>query len=132
MAVVSAMAVLFAIDAGVPASRAVGIGLAVGVVLGLILIDHSSPDIPSWRRGEGPAQLAAHTRRGLHRRRIPHLAISDRGPHLRIGGGPMDIAGVPMRRGSIVASGITLVALGTSFALSRDDPGSGRPLGDRG
>ena len=38
---------------------------------------------------------------------------------LRIGGGPMDIAGVPMRRGSIVASGITLVALGALLVLFR-------------
>ncbi len=38
---------------------------------------------------------------------------------LRIGGGPMDILGVPMRRGSIVASVITLAALGTLFVFFR-------------
>ena len=31
--------------------------------------------------GEGEVRSACSRRRGLHRRRIPHLAISDRGPH---------------------------------------------------
>jgi branched-chain amino acid transport system permease protein len=120
MAVVSAMAVLFAIDAGAPILSAVGIGLAVGVVLGLIL--DQTILRPIYRlQGEARVLLsllltlgAAFIVDGYLTWRYPTEGLT-----LRIGGGPMDILGVPMRRGSIVASGITLVALGTLFAFFR-------------
>jgi branched-chain amino acid transport system permease protein len=120
MAVVSAMAVLFAIDAGVPVLPAVGIGLAVGVVLGLIL------DLtilrPIYRlQGEARVLLSLLLTLGVAFIVDGYLTwrYPTEGLTLRIGGGPMDIAGVPMRRGSIVASAITLVALGALFAFFR-------------
>ncbi|HEU5113995.1 MAG TPA: branched-chain amino acid ABC transporter permease [Acidimicrobiia bacterium] len=120
MAVLSAMAVLFAIDAGVPVLPAVGIGLAVGVVLGLIL------DLtilrPIYRlQGEARVLLSLLLTLGVAFIVDGYLTwrYPTEGLTLRIGGGPMDIIGVPMRRGSIVASGITLVALVALFAFFR-------------
>jgi branched-chain amino acid transport system permease protein len=120
MAVVSAMAVLFAIDAGVPTLPAVGIGLAVGVVLGLIL--DQTILRPIYRiQGEARVLLSLLLTLGVAFIVDGYLTwrYPTQGLTLRIGGGPMDILGVPMRRGSIVASGITLVALGTLFAFFR-------------
>ena len=120
MAVISAMATLFAIDAGVPTLAAVGIGLAVGVVLGLIF--DQTLLRPIYRiQGEARVLLsllltlgAAFIVDGYLTWRYPTQGLT-----LRIGGGPIDILGVPMRRGSIVASGITLVAFGALFAFFR-------------
>ena len=120
MAVLSAMAVLFAIDAGVPALPAVGLGLAVGVVLGLIL--DQTILRPIYRlQGEARVLLSLLLTLGVAFIVDGYLTwrYPTEGLTLRIGGGPMDILGVPMRRGSIVASGITLVALGTLFAFFR-------------
>ena len=120
MTVVSAMAVLFAIEAGVPTLPAVGIGLAVGVVLGLIL--DQTILRPIYRiQGEARVLLSllltlgvAFIVDGYFTWRYPTAGLT-----LSIGGGPVGVLGVPMRRGSIVASGITLVALGTLFAFFR-------------
>ncbi len=120
MAVVSAMAVLFAIEAGVPTLPAVGIGLAVGVVLGLIL--DQTILRPIYRiQGEARVLLSllltlgvAFIVDGYFTWRDPTAGLT-----LSIGGGPVDVLGVPMRRGSIVASGITLVALGALLAFFR-------------
>ena len=120
MAVLAAMAVLFAIDAGVPALPAVGLGLAVGVVLGLIL--DQTILRPIYRlQGEARVLLSLLLTLGVAFIVDGYLTwrYPTEGLTLRIGGGPMDILGVPMRRGSIVASGITLVALGTLFAFFR-------------
>ena len=120
MAVVSAMAVLFAIDAGVPTLPAIGIGLAVGVVIGLIL--DQTILRPIYRlQGEARVLLSLLLTLGVAFIVDGYLTwrYPTEGLTLRIGGGPMDILGVPMRRGSVVASGITLVALGTLFAFFR-------------
>ena len=113
MAVISAMVVLFTMESGVPPLAAVGIGLVAGGLLGLIL------DLtvlrPIYRRqGESRVLLSllvtlgvAFMVDGFFNWRFPLMGLS-----LRIGGGPVDILGVPMRRGSLVASAITLVAIG--------------------
>jgi branched-chain amino acid transport system permease protein len=120
MAVLSAIATLFAIDAGVPTLPAVGIGLAVGVLLGLIF--DQTILRPIYRiQGEARVLLSllltlgvAFIVDGYLTWRYPTEGLS-----IRIGGGPVDILGVPMRRGSIVASVITLLALGALFAFFR-------------
>jgi len=120
MAVLSAIATLFALDAGVPTLPAVGIGLAVGVLLGLIF--DQTILRPIYRiQGEARVLLSllltlgvAFIVDGYLTWRYPTEGLS-----IRIGGGPVDILGVPMRRGSIVASVITLLALGALFAFFR-------------
>jgi branched-chain amino acid transport system permease protein len=120
MAVISAMVVLFALDAGVPLLLAVGIGLVAGGLLGLIL------DLtilrPVYRlQGEGRVLLSllltlgvAFVVDGFLNSQYPLAGLS-----LHIGGGPIEVFGVPMRRGSIVASGITLVAFVMLFGFLR-------------
>ena len=110
MAVISAMMVAFALDAGVPALPAVGIGLLAGGLLGLLL------DLtilrPVYRlRGEARALLSLLLTLGVSfivdgflNWRYPLETLT-----LHIGGGAVEILGVPMRRGSLVASAITLV-----------------------
>jgi branched-chain amino acid transport system permease protein len=120
MAVISAMVVLFALDAGVPLLLAVGIGLVAGGLLGLIL------DLtilrPVYRlQGEGRVLLSllltlgvAFVVDGFLNWRYPLAGLS-----LHVGGGPIEVLGVPMRRGSIVASGVTLVAFVMLFGFLR-------------
>ena len=120
MAVISAMATLFAIDAGVPTLAAVGIGLAVGVVLGLIF--DQTILRPIYRlQGEARVLLSLLLTLGVAFIVDGYLTwrYPTEGLTLRIGGGPIEILGVPMRRGSIVASAITLVTLGALFAFFR-------------
>jgi branched-chain amino acid transport system permease protein len=120
MAVISAMATLFAINAEVPILPAVGIGLAVGVVLGLIF--DQTILRPIYRlQGEARVLLSLLLTLGVAFIVDGYLTwrYPTEGLTLRIGGGPIEILGVPMRRGSIVASAITLVALGTLFAFFR-------------
>ena len=120
MAVLSAMATLFAINAGVPTLAAVGIGLAAGVLLGLLL--DQTILRPIYRlQGEARVLLsllltlgAAFIVDGYLTWRYPTQGLT-----LRIGGGPINILGVAMRRGSIVASVITLIALGALLAFFR-------------
>jgi branched-chain amino acid transport system permease protein len=120
MAVISAMVVLFAMDAGVPAFPAVVLGLVAGGLLGLFL------DVTILRRvyrllGEARVLLSllltlgvAFVVDGFLNWRYPLEALN-----LRIGGGPVEILGVPMRRGSLVASAITLVTFAILFAFFR-------------
>jgi len=120
MAVVSAMVVLFAMEAGVPALPAVLLGLVAGGLFGLLL------DLtvlrPVYRlQGEARVLLSllltlgvAFIVDGFLNWRYPLKALN-----LSIGGGPVEILGVPMRRGSLVASAITLVTLGILFAFFR-------------
>ena len=120
MAVVSAMVVVFAMDAGVPAFWAVLLGLVAGGLFGLLL------DLtvlrPVYRlQGEARVLLSllltlgvAFIVDGFLNWRYPLKALN-----LSIGGGPVEILGVPMRRGSLVASAITLVTLGILFAFFR-------------
>ncbi|HSJ83753.1 MAG TPA: branched-chain amino acid ABC transporter permease [Acidimicrobiia bacterium] len=120
MAVISAMATLFAIDAGVPTLPAVGIGLAVGAVLGLIF--DQTILRPIYRlQGEARVLLSLLLTLGVAFIVDGYLTwrYPTEGLTLRIAGGPIEILGVPMRRGSIVASAITLVTLGALFAFFR-------------
>lgn len=112
MAVVSAIVILFTMDAGVPLIPAILIGLLVGAVFGLIL------DLtilrPIYRlRGEARVLLSllltlgvAFIVDGFLNWRYPLDGLS-----IRVGSGPIEILGVRMPAGSVVASGIALVAL---------------------
>jgi branched-chain amino acid transport system permease protein len=120
VAVTSAMVVAFAIEAGVPVLPAVGLGLLAGGLLGLFL------DLtilrPVYRlRGEARVLLSLLLTLGVSfivdgflNWRYPLQALS-----LRIGGGAVEVLGVPMRRGSLVASAITLVTFAGLFVFFR-------------
>jgi branched-chain amino acid transport system permease protein len=110
MAVISAIIVALAMDAGVPTWPAVGLGLLAGGLLGLIL--DQTILRPVYRlRGEGRVLLSLLLTLGVSFIvdgfliwRYPLKALT-----LRVGSGAVDILGVPMRWGSLVASAITLV-----------------------
>jgi branched-chain amino acid transport system permease protein len=120
MAVTSAMTVAFARDAGIPILPAVGLGLLAGGLLGLLL------DLtllrPVYRlRGEARVLLSLLLTLGVSfiidgylNWRYPLKALN-----LYIGGGAIEVLGVPMRRGSLVASGITLVTITGLFIFFR-------------
>ena len=120
MAVISAMVVAFAMDASIPVLPAVGLGLLAGGLLGLFL------DLtvlrPVYRlRDEARVLLSLLLTLGVSfivdgflNWRFPLKALS-----LHIGGGAVDILGVPMRRGSLVASAITLVTVASLFVFFR-------------
>jgi len=120
MAVSSAMVVAFAMDASVPALPAVGLGLLAGAGLGLLL------DLtilrPVYRlHGEARVLLSLLLTLGVSfivdgflTWRYPLKALT-----LHIGGGAVEILGVPMRRGSLVASAITLVTVAGLFIFFR-------------
>ncbi len=120
MAVVSAMVVVFAMDAGVPAFPAVLLGLVAGGLFGLLL------DLtilrPVYRlHGEARVLLSllltlgvAFIVDGFLNWRYPLKALN-----LFIGGGAVEILGVPMRRGSLLASAITLVTFAALFVFFR-------------
>jgi branched-chain amino acid transport system permease protein len=120
MAVVSAMVVLLTMEAGVPTLGAVGLGLLAGGLFGLLL---DLTVLPSIYRRQGEARVLlsllvtlglAFIVDGFFNWRFPLRGLS-----LRIGGGPVQILGVPMRRGSLVASAITLVAMAALFWFFR-------------
>lgn len=116
IAVTSAMVVALAMDAGIPVLPAVALGLLTGGLFGLIL------DLtllrPVYRlRGEARVLLSLLLTLGISfivdgflNWRMPLKALT-----LYIGGGAVEILGVPMRRGSLVASAITLVAFAGLF-----------------
>jgi branched-chain amino acid transport system permease protein len=118
VAVVSAMIVALAMDAGVPVLPAVGLGLLAGGLFGLLL------DLtilrPVYRlRGEARVLLSLLLTLGVSfivdgylNWRYPLKALN-----LYIGGGAIEILGVPMRRGSLVASAITLVTITGLFVF---------------
>jgi branched-chain amino acid transport system permease protein len=120
MAVTSAMTVALAMDAGVPVVPAVALGLLAGGLFGLLL------DLtilrPVYRlRGEARVLLSLLLTLGISfiidgylNWRYPLKALS-----LYIGGGAIDVLGVPMRRGSLVASAITLVTITGLFVFFR-------------
>jgi branched-chain amino acid transport system permease protein len=118
MAVTAAMMVAFALDADIPTLPAVGLGLLAGGLLGLFL------DLtilrPVYRlRGEARVLLSLLLTLGVSfivdgflNWRYPLKALT-----LHIGGGAIEILGVPMRRGSLVASAITLVTFAALFVF---------------
>jgi len=118
IAVTSAMAVALAMEAGIPVLTAVALGLFAGGLLGLIL------DLtilrPVYRlRGEARVLLSLLLTLGVSfiidgflNWRFPLKALN-----LYIGGGAIEILGVPMRRGSLVASAITLVTFAGLFVF---------------
>jgi branched-chain amino acid transport system permease protein len=116
MAVTSAMAVAIAMDAGIPILPAVALGLLAGALFGLIL--DQTILRPVYRlRGEARVLLGLLLTLGISfivdgflNWRYPLKALS-----LHISGGAVDILGVPMRRGSLVASAITLVTFAALF-----------------
>jgi branched-chain amino acid transport system permease protein len=111
MAVVAAIIVSLAMDAGLPLVPAVGVGLLAGGVFGLLL--DASLFRPIYRRrGEEKVLLSLLLTLGLSfivdgllLWRLPLEALT-----LHIGGGAVEILGVPMRRGSLLASAISVVA----------------------
>ena len=120
IAVVSAMIVALAIDAGIPVLPAVGLGLLAGGLFGLLL------DLtilrPVYRlRGESRVLLSLLLTLGISfivdgylNWRYPLKSLN-----IYIGGGAVEILGVPMRRGSLAASGITLVTITGLFVFFR-------------
>lgn len=120
ISVISAMVVLFSIEAGVPALWAAAIGMVAGALVGWLM------DLtilrPVYRlKGESRVLLSllltlgvAFVVDGFLNWRYPLKGLT-----LHIGGDAVKILGVPMRRGSLVASAITLVALGLLFAFFR-------------
>jgi branched-chain amino acid transport system permease protein len=120
MAVISAMVVLLAMDSGMPVFLAVALGLLTGAVLGLVF------DLTIFRpvyRRQGEARVllsllltlgVAFMVDGFLTWRIPFRGLS-----LNIGGGAIDVLGVPMRRGSLLASAITIVAFALLFFFFR-------------
>jgi branched-chain amino acid transport system permease protein len=120
MAVVSAIVILFSMNAGLPALPAVLAGLVVGGLAGLLL--DGTILRPVYRlHGEARVLLSllltlgvAFIVDGFFNWRYPSAGLS-----LRIGGGPIRILGVPMRAGSLMASAITIVALAALFWFLR-------------
>lgn len=120
MAVLSAMVVLFALNSGVPEIPAVAIGLVAGGVLGL-LFDQTILRPIYRRHGEARVLLSllltlgvAFMVDGFLNWRFPLDALS-----MNISGGPIEVLGVPMRRGSIVGSAVILVVFALLFAFFR-------------
>jgi len=124
IAVASAIAMVLAMDAGVPTLPAVALGLLAGGLFGLFL------DLtilrPVYRlRGEARVLLSLLLTLGVSfivdgflNWRYPLKALT-----LHIAGGAVEILGVPMRLGSLVASGITLVIFAGLFVFFRTSLG---------
>jgi len=120
IAVTSAMTVALAMDAGIPVLLAIGLGLLAGGLFGLLL------DLtilrPVYRlHGEARVLLSLLLTLGVSfiidgylNWRYPLKALN-----LYIGGGAIEVLGVPMRRGSLVASAITLFTLMGLFVFFR-------------
>lgn len=120
MAVVAAIVVSLSMGAGIPAAPAVAVGLLAGALFGLLL--DTTLLRPVYRlRGEARVLLSllltlglAFVVDGLLLWRLPLEALT-----LHIGGGPVEIFGVPMRRGSIFASGISILVFVGLFMFFR-------------
>ncbi len=109
MAVTSAITIVLAIEAGVPVVLAILIGILVGALLGLIF-DLTLLKPVYKRQGESRVLLsllltlgASFIIEGFLVWQFPLEILS-----IRIPGSAIDILGVPMRRGSLVAAGITI------------------------
>jgi branched-chain amino acid transport system permease protein len=117
IAVLGAIVVALRIDAGMPALFAVLVGLAVAGAVGLLL-DQTLMRPVYRRRGESRVLLGlllmlgvAFIIDGVLEWRYPIETLS-----LRIGGDPVEIIGVRMRTGSLLASAIAL-ATGAVLAV---------------
>jgi branched-chain amino acid transport system permease protein len=120
MAVTSAMVTALALDAGVPTLPAIGLGLLSGAVLGLIL-DQTILRAVYRLHDEARVLLSLLLTLGISFIidgfliwRYPLKTLN-----LHISGGAVDILGVPMRRGSLVASAITLITFAALFVFLR-------------
>lgn len=120
IAVVSAMCVAFSLDAGLPVLPAIVVGLVAGGLVGWIL-DRTLLR-PVYRLHEEPRVLLSllltlglsFVIDGFLIWQFPLEALT-----LHIGGGAVDILGVPMRRGSLVASAITLLTFAGLYLFFR-------------
>jgi branched-chain amino acid transport system permease protein len=109
IAVLGAIVTAMRLDAGMPAALAVMVGLAAAGAVGLLL--DITLLVPVYRRrGEARVLLGlllmlgvAFIIDGVLGWRYPIEALS-----LRIGGGPIDVLGVGMRSGALLASAIAL------------------------
>lgn len=120
MAVVAAITVSLALDAGLSVIPAVGVGLLAGGAFGLLL-DVTLLRPVYRRRGEARVLLSLLLTLGVSfivdgflNWRYPLKTLT-----LHIGGGAVEILGVPMRRGSLMASAITLVTFAGLFVFFR-------------
>jgi branched-subunit amino acid ABC-type transport system permease component len=120
MAVVAAITISLAMEAGLPVVPAVGVGLLAGGVFGLLL-DATLLRPVYRRRGEARVLLSLLLTLGVSfivdgflNWLYPLKALT-----LHIGGGAVEILGVPMRRGSLMASAITLVTFAGLFLFFR-------------
>ena len=120
MAVVSAMVVGFAIDAGIPVLPAAMLGLLAGGLFGLLL-DQTILRRVYRLQGEARVLLSllltigvAFIIDGFLNWRYPLQALN-----IFVSGGAIEILGVPMRRGSLLASAITLAVMAALFAFFR-------------
>jgi len=112
MAVLSATTVVLSMEAGLPVFPAVIVGLVAGGLLGLVF-DRTILR-PVYRlQGEARVLLSLLLTLGMALAvdgflswRYPTKALT-----LRIGGGPVEIAGVRMVRGAVVASAIAVLVL---------------------
>jgi branched-chain amino acid transport system permease protein len=120
MAVTSAVTAALALDAGIPTLPAIGLGLLAGALLGLIL-DQTILRAVYRLHDEARVLLSLLLTLGVSFIidgfliwRYPLKALN-----LHIAGGAVEILGVPMRRGSLVASAITLVTFAALFLFLR-------------
>lgn len=113
IAVAAAMVVSVSVDAGIPMVPAIALGILVAIVIGLVL--DQSLMRPVYRmEGEGRVLLSllltlgtALVIDGIIGWRLPNEALT-----LRVGTGSVPVLGVRMRIGSLVASGVAVVAIG--------------------
>lgn len=118
MAVSAAMTAALAMEAGLPVVPAAVLGIVVAAVIGLLL--DQSIMRPVYRMGGESRVLlsllltlgVAFAIDGVLQWRYPNEALT-----IRIGGGAVPVLGVRMRAGSLVASGIAIVAIGGVIAF---------------
>lgn len=118
VAVAAAMAASLMMKAGLPAGAAAVGGIALAAAIGLLL-DRTIMRSVYKMDGEGRVLLSllltlgtAFVIDGALQWQYPNEALS-----LRIGGGAIDILGVRMRAGSLLAAGIAVVAIGAVIAF---------------
>jgi branched-chain amino acid transport system permease protein len=118
--VIAAITASLAMDAGVSILPAVGLGLVIGGLIGLLL--DRTILIPVYRlQGEARVLLSllltlgfAFVVDGFLNWRYPLKALN-----LFLSGGAVDVLGVLMRRGSLLASAITLIVMAALFIFFR-------------